>query len=112
MGKTENNTVKKLSYDELNKAASDLHMQYQKLMAEYRKVVAELQSRDFTAFLLQMLFKVMEHPEMYRDEFVKWASENIETSLTGLVEAMAKAAEQEAIDKDENKKVVPEKNEA
>ena len=86
--KNKNQQPKKLSYDELNKAASELHVQYQKLLAEYQKAMQALQSRDFdyTSFFLQMLFKVMEHPEMYKDDFIKWASENIEGALTSFAE--------------------------
>lgn len=81
--KNKNQQPKKLSYEELSKAASELHVQYQKLVAEYQKAMEALQNRDFdyTSFFLQMLFKVMEHPEMYTDEFVKWASTNIEAAL-------------------------------
>lgn len=75
---------KKLSYEELSKAAGELHMQYQKLANEYQKVVAELNNRRFdqTAFFLQMSFKVVEHPEMYAEEFVKWTIAHIEDALT------------------------------
>lgn len=83
--------TKKLSYDELNKVANDIHAQYQKLVQEYQKVVAALNNRqfDYMSFLLQMLFKVMEHPEMYSQEFVKWASANIEESLQEFAKSLA-----------------------
>lgn len=88
---------KKLSYEELEKIASDLHVQYQKLMAEYQKCLNALNSRDFeyTSFFLGSLFRVMDHPEMYKDEFVKWASENIEAALTAFAEDAQKSAEAE-----------------
>ena len=75
---------KKLSYEELSKVASDLHLQYQKLMAEYRKAMEALNNRDFeyTSFFLNMLFKVLDHPEYYKTEFVTWASDNIQSILT------------------------------
>ena len=41
-----------------------------------------------------MLFKVMEHPEMYRDEFTKWCSENIEAALVGFADSSRKAQEE------------------
>lgn len=87
--------TKKLTYEELNQAASELHTQYQKLAQEYQKVVAALNNRqfDYMSFLLQMLFKVMEHPEMYTQEFVKWASSNIEESLTGFAQSITSASE-------------------
>lgn len=88
MEEKKQNQTKKLSYEELSKAASELHVQYQKLMAEYQKAVQALNSRDFdyTSFYLQMLFKVMEHPEMYTKEFTDWASKNIEGALTSFAE--------------------------
>ena len=81
---------RKLTYEELSKAASDLHVQYQKLLAEYQKAMEALRSRDFdyTSFFLSALFRVMEHPEMYKDEFVKWAATNIENALTTFSESM------------------------
>ena len=81
---------KKLTYDELKAKFGDLYQQYQKLAAEYQKAMAALQERDFNyiSFFLSMLFKVMEHPEMYSDEFVKWSAENIQASLTGFAESM------------------------
>lgn len=80
---------KKLSYEELNKAASDLHVQYQKLFAEYQKVLEALNSRDFeyTSFFLQALFKVVEHPDMYKNDFVTWCTENIQAALTSFAES-------------------------
>ena len=99
----------KLSYEELSQAASDLHVQYQKLVAEYKKLgeeyqkaVEALRNRDFdyTSFFLSMLFKVMEHPEMYNDKFVSWCSENIEGALTSFAEN-TKPKEEEKTDGDE-----------
>ena len=85
---------KKLSYEELSKVASDLHVQYQKLMAEYRKAMETLQSRDFeyTSFFLSCLFKVVEHPEMYPEDFTKWAVDNIQGALSSFAESMKNAA--------------------
>ena len=79
---------KKLTYEELSKAASELHVQYQKLAGEYQKAMEALRNRDFeyTSFFLQMLFKVMEHPEMYKSEFVNWCSGNIESALVAFLE--------------------------
>jgi hypothetical protein len=84
------NQSKKLSYEELSQAASDLHVQYQKLMAEYRKAIEALNSKDFeyTSFFLSALFKVLDHPELYKDQFVSWCVENIEGALTTFAESM------------------------
>lgn len=81
--KTKKEEPKKLSYEELSQAASNLHVQYQKLLAEYKKAVNALNDRSFeyTSFFLSMLFKVLEHPEMYSEEFTKWCATNIEASL-------------------------------
>ena len=40
-------TNEKLSYEELNKAASELHVQYQKLAVEYQKAMKALNDREF-----------------------------------------------------------------
>lgn len=80
----------KLSYEELVKNFGELHLQYQKLVAEYRKAMEALNSRDFdyTSFFLSMLFKVMEHPEMYNEEFVSWTTKHIEDALYAFDNAM------------------------
>lgn len=85
-------TNEKLSYEELNKAASDLHVQYQKLAVEYQKAMKALNDRefDYMSVLIQMLFKVMDHPEMYKDSFVKWASETIEDAVRSFSDSMIK----------------------
>lgn len=98
-----NQQPKKLTYDELNKAVSELHVQYQKLLGEYQKAMQALQNRnfDYTSFFLQMLFKVMDHPEMYKEEFVKWASENIEGALISFVDNFKAPAAEEKKDEAE-----------
>ncbi len=102
---------KKLTYEELNKVASDLHVQYQKLAAEYNKAMEALRNRDFdyTSFFVQMLFKVMEHPEMYSEEFVKWASKNIEDALMSFA-ANFKGGDESDGQLDVREKGVPERH--
>lgn len=80
---------KKLTYEELSQALGDLHVQYQKLAQEYQNALEALRNRDFdyTSFFLSMLFKVMDHPEMYNDDFVNWATRNIETALRTFADA-------------------------
>ena len=99
----ENKTQKKLSYEELNKAASELHVQYQKLLGEYRKAMEALQNRDFeySSFFLQMLFKVFDHAEFYTDEFVKWSAQNIQDALVSFSESMKPVQEEEKKDEAE-----------
>lgn len=94
---------KKLTYEELSKAASDLHVQYQKLVVEYQKAMQALNNRDFdyTSFFLSMLFKVMEHPEMYSEEFVAWTSKHIEDALYSFEKAMNPEQSEEKTDETE-----------
>lgn len=73
---------KKMSYDELKKFADDLYENYQKLLREYRGAVDALSNIDATSFYLNYAFKVMEHPEMYTDTFVKNCSDKIEYIVT------------------------------
>lgn len=88
--KKKNGQPEKLSYDELKQRFGDLFGQYQKLSAEYQRAMEALNNRDFdyTSFFLSMLFKVMEHPEMYTDEFCKWTSEHIMDALYSFDNAM------------------------
>ena len=44
MEETKKEEQKKLSYEELSHAASELHQQYQKLSAEYRKAITNLEA--------------------------------------------------------------------
>ena len=89
----EKKTQRKLSYEELSKAASDLHVQYQKLMAEYQKAMEALRNKDFeyTSFFLSTLFRVMDKPEAYDVEFTKWCSEQIQEVVTAFYENMTSA---------------------
>jgi hypothetical protein len=48
-----------------------------------------------------MLFKVMEHPEMYSTEFVDWSSKNIESALKAFANASAPEKEEEKKDEAE-----------
>ena len=91
--KKKNGQSDKLSYDELKQRFGDLFGQYQKLSAEYQRAMEALNNRDFdyTSFFLSMLFKVMEHPEMYNDNFVEWTSKHIEDALYSFDKAMNQA---------------------
>ena len=92
--KNTKNGAKKLSYEELERAAGDLHMQYQKLVVEYQKAQQALAEMDFnqTSFFLSMLFKVVEHPEAYTEEFNKWAVENIQGAMIAFAENLKSGA--------------------
>lgn len=86
----------KLSYEELSKAASELHVQYQKLMSEYKKVVEALNNRDmeYSTMFIQMMFKVLEHPDYYAPDFPKWCAEKIEDAIKTFDLAMSEAAKE------------------
>lgn len=86
----------KLSYEELQKLAGDLSQQNQKMYQQIVQMRDALDRRDFdySSFFLSMLFKVMEHPEMYSDDFVTWASKQIESALTAFAEAISKTPEE------------------
>ena len=85
-----NGPTEKLSYEELAKNFGELHLQYQKLYAQYQKAVEALNNKDFdyTSFFLSMLFKVMEHPEMYASDFVAWTAQHIQDALYAFDQAM------------------------
>ena len=93
----------KLTYEQLNKIAADLSAQNQQLVERVKQLSSALEHRDFdyTSFFLSMLFKVLEHPDMYKDAFVKWCSENIEAALTSFAKATQESREDEAQSKNE-----------
>lgn len=74
---------KKLTYEELSQKFGELYTQYQKAIGHIQKLEASLNENTFnqTSFFISMLFKVMEHPEMYKEDFVSWSAENIESAL-------------------------------
>lgn len=94
---------KKLSYEELQKLAGDLSQQNQKMYNEILRLHKALEAKDFdySSFFLSMLFKVMEHPEMYTDDFVSWASKQIESALTAFAEAITNKSEEKNSDEAE-----------
>lgn len=94
----------KLSYEQLQQIAGELSQQNQKMLAQIRQMQEALSNRDFdyTSFFLSMLFKVMEHPEMYSDNFVSWASGRIEGALMSFDKAITPAQEKEEKKADES----------
>lgn len=74
----------KLSYEELAQALNNMQLQYQKLSEAYQRAMLELDARSFDTigFFLTMTFKALEHPELYTDEFIKWAPRQVENLLT------------------------------
>ena len=94
---------KELSYEELKKIASDLHVDNQKMTAYIHKLQAALDDQMFsqTSFFVSMLFKVLEHPEMHSEEFVNWAAKKIEDALKSFDEVIEGKPEQEQETKEE-----------
>lgn len=85
---------KKLSYEELSARFGELYAQYQKLMAQYRKAAEALDNRNYGYAYLDLIFKVMEHPERYSEAFVSECAEAIEKMIR---EVIKEVSEQEPI---------------
>ena len=90
----------KLSYEKLNEIASNLHITNQKLYARVQELQEALSNKefDYTSFFLSMLFKVVEHAEMYNAEFVEWTVKNIEDALRSFMASMEQAQTEEKSD--------------
>ena len=88
---------KKLTHEELQQKFGELYVQYQKATEYIQKLENALNEQNFnkTSFCISMLFKVMDHPEQYTQEFVKWTAENIQSAMTELVNALAANPEEE-----------------
>lgn len=88
MEENKQNEQKKLTYEELQRTAGDLYQQNQKMLRQIQQMQEALQNRDFdyTSFILSMLFKVMDHPEMYDTDFVDWARDRIQTAMRSFYE--------------------------
>ena len=82
---------KALSYEELKQKFGELYAQYEKATNYIQKLEEAASENTFNqiSFFISMLFKVMDHPEQYTPDFVKWASENIMSTLTELGNALS-----------------------
>ena len=90
--------VSPLTREELVQQLSDLHYQYQKATNYIQQLQQKLQEADFSysSFYLSMLFKVMESPAMFSQEFVSKCATEIEDALTSFHDAMvSQSSEQE-----------------
>ena len=96
----QNPKPEKLSYDELRSYYNELQIQYGKAMEHIQRLHAELDSRETTSFVLSTLFKVMEHPNRYSEKFIKWATANIEASVTALIASLTAPEEEEKKDEE------------
>jgi len=98
--KKANEQPKQLSYDELKGYYGELQQQYQKLMMHYQECQQALNDRSMetTSFVLNALFRVMEHPNRYSEKFVNWVTNNIQVAVTTLVESVSKEPEGETKD--------------
>lgn len=76
---------KKLSYEELSARFGELYAQYQKLMAQYRKAAEALDNRNYGYAYLDLIFKVMEHPDLYSKEFVAECAATIEKMIRDVI---------------------------
>ena len=90
----------KLSYEKLNEIASNLHVSNQKLYARVQELQEALSNREFeyTSFFLTMLFKVVEHAEMYNQDFVDWTIKNIEDALRSFMASVEQTQAEEKTD--------------
>ena len=72
-----------LTFEKLKEYYGELSQRYQQLADQNEQMMRALQSRefDYMSFFVSMLFKVMEHPEMYSGDFTDWASKEIEDAL-------------------------------
>ena len=80
----------KPTYDELLQKANEVFAANQKMQKYINELQSALEEKDFnyTSFFLSMLFKVVEHPQMYRKEFCEWCVNNIESALIAFSEQM------------------------
>lgn len=92
----------KLSYEKLSQMASDLYQQNQQLINRIQQMQDALEDASFNklSFFVSMLFKVVEHPESYKNDFVVWCIETIESALTGFAENFNGTAGAESENKD------------
>ena len=74
---------KEITFDELKQYYGELGQRYEQLAAQNEQLRKALENQEFNymSFYVSMLFKVMEHPEMYDTDFTDWASKEIQDAL-------------------------------
>lgn len=92
-------TQKPIPHEELVKKFNELYTQYTKATEYIKHLEASLKEseRSFNkiSFFISMLFKVMDHPEQYKPEFVQWAADNIMSALGEFSNAFGPEKEEE-----------------
>lgn len=87
-----------ITFDQLKEYYAELSQRYQQLSAQNEQMRQALEDQQFNymSFFVSMLFKVMEHPEMYNDDFVNWSSKEIEGALRSFKAASEEPEKKEA----------------
>lgn len=106
MGESKNNAaqaqerVSPLTREELVQKLNEATLELQDLKYNYSKatsIIQQLQQQlrdadfSYSSFYLSMLFKVMENPAMFSQEFVTNCAQEIENALTSFHQAMTEA---------------------
>lgn len=85
-----------LSMEELKRYYGELSQQYQRAVNHIQELEDALADKGFEqlSFFLSMLFKVMDHPELYTDAFQKWSRDSIESMMVSLSESLRNSAQE------------------
>lgn len=88
----ESSKSSQLTYEQLKQKFGELYAQYEKATQYIQQLQSALNSSNLEqiSFYLSSLFRVVEHPEMYSDSFVKLATTDIEKLLTSFSNNLAK----------------------
>lgn len=84
-----------ITFDQLKQYYGELSQRYQQLAEQNEQLRRALEDQQFNymSFYLSMLFKVMEHPEMYSEDFVAFATKEIEDALRSFKVASEQGAD-------------------
>jgi hypothetical protein len=72
-----------ITFEQLKGYYAELSQRYQQLASQNEQMRQALEDQQFNymSFFVSMLFKVMDHPEMYNEDFVGWTAKEIEDAL-------------------------------
>ena len=92
---TKGNAPEKLTYEQLQKVAGELHQENQKMRKYIGELQQALQESDFnaTSFAMQMMFRVVDHLEYYSEDFGKYCVDHIEKALKNFIDSMESAVQ-------------------